>query len=201
MINTNFNKRNLSVIKIFKRKLKVVSTLIFICLFASSAQAGLMEYDFENDLPQGWTTNNDTYFENGVLFISTNSPAASVMTNEFNLPGGTYAVTISFDFDAPADPGVQATRWVDIEFFDGSSWSDYDRIKQNDPAGNYSFVYSASQTGQFRFKGKGDSGGTRYVMIDNVKITAVPAPHTLAIFGFGIIFLVTRLRKRQLLIK
>jgi hypothetical protein len=122
------------------------------------------------------------------------------MTNEFNLPGGTYAVTISFDFDAPADPSVQATRWVDIEFFDGSSWSDYDRIKQNDAAGNYSFVYSASQTGQFRFKGKGDSGGTRYVMIDNVKITAVPAPHALAVFGCGIIFLVTRLRKQSSLI-
>jgi hypothetical protein len=192
------------VIKIFKRKLKVVSTLLFICLFASSAQAGLMDYDFENGLPQGWTIDNNTYFENGVLFIDTRYPLASVMTNEFNLPGGTYAVTISFDFDAPTEPGVQATRWVDIQFFDGSSWSALSnsyRIRQNADAGNYSFEYSASQTGQFRFSGKGDSGKTRYVMIDNLKITAVPAPHTLAIFGFGIIFLVTRLRKRQLLIK
>jgi hypothetical protein len=203
MINTNFNKRNLSVIKIFKRKLKVVSTILFICLFASSAQAGLMEYDFDNGLPTDWAINENTYLDNGILFIDTRYPIASATTNLFNY-SGTYAATISFDFDTPAGLGVQATRWVDIQFYDGSSWSalsEQYRIRQNANAGNYSFEYSGYNTGQFRFSGKGDSGGNFYVMIDNVKIATVPAPHALAIFGFGIIFLVARLRKQNPLIK
>jgi hypothetical protein len=185
------------MLEVCKRKISVLSTLLFICLFANSTQAAMifME-DFEGNVAPGWVLNG-TSVENEMLVIDTLSPKRIATSPIFDLTAKSF-LSISFDFDKPIDPSPQATRWVDLELWNGSAWAFIDRIKQNAASGSYFYEFTAgfTQNGQFRFVGKGDSGGNRLVLIDNVEVNAVPAPHALAIFGFGLLLLAARWRTK-----
>lgn len=186
---------------------KISSWLTLSMLFliiSTTAQSGVVYTEnFDDGVADDWTLGQNTLIDSDPinatpsLFIDTDSPTAVALTPLFDLRFIASA-TLMFDFSQPASPGPQATRWVDLDFFNGSTWVPLARLKQNSAATSglsYTVTSGFTDANQFRFTGKGDSGGSRFVAIDNVSLELVSAPQTLAMFGVVGLLLVSLRRK------
>ncbi|HSP42786.1 MAG TPA: hypothetical protein VLO11_07950, partial [Luteolibacter sp.] len=107
------------------------------------------------------------------LRIQTGSPYQIAVTPAFDLTAATTA-TIAFDYK---DEDGGSTRFLEVEFWNGSSWQLLQKISQTAsyPDGRYSYTVTSgfSANSKFRFEGKnGGGGGTRSAYIDNLVITS-----------------------------
>jgi uncharacterized protein (TIGR03382 family) len=173
-------------------------------VFRGLASAGLLLMeDFDDGVADGWnlaagavpaTLVTDPVNSTPALGIETTGLQRIAETPSFNLTGATF-VRIIFDF-AAGGASPQATRWADLQFFDGTAWIQIDRIRHNDPNATglvYEITSGFSVNNQFRFVGKADSGSQRSLVFDNVKIISdVPAPPTLALFAVAGLLLLRR---------
>jgi hypothetical protein len=184
--------------------------LATVLLFSHTSQAGiiLME-DFNDGVADGWNLNAGSFPAtlsadpvNATLALAIETaftgPLGQIAeTPSFDLSGATFA-QIMFDFSRTGDP--QATRWVDVEFWDGGAWSLVQRIVHNvTPATGLTYVVNSGLgvNNKFRFEGKADSGGSRVLFFDNVKITSdvpVPVPSSLLLLGTAALLLLGRRR-------
>lgn len=190
--------------KISSSKTSWLSLGMIILLFSSVSNAGIaLSESFDDGTADGWTFDGNTFIGSDpinatqALLIDTRAPIASAISPVLDLRW-LASVTLSFDFAQPAEPVPQATRWVDVEFFDGNDWLRLARLRQNRSAEedlSFTLTSGFSDMGQFRFLGKGDSGGNRFVAIDNVNVEVVSAPQTLASFGVFALLLLSIRRK------
>lgn len=133
-----------------------------------------------------------------VLRIATGSPYQVAETPTLNLTDATFA-TIVFDY---GDTNGGSTRFMSVDFWDGSAWRDVSgNINHNTANQELSYtVTNAAWFGsanKFRFEGKNSGGGgTQYSYVDNVLITsdAIPEP---AISLLGVLGLLGLLRRRR----
>jgi alpha-galactosidase len=107
------------------------------------------------------------------LRIQTGPSYQIAVTPAFDLSTATTA-TIAFDYK---DEDGGSTRFLEVEFWNGSSWQLLQKISQTAsyPDGRYSYTVTSgfSANSKFRFEGKNaGGGGTRSAYIDNLVITS-----------------------------
>lgn len=105
------------------------------------------------------------------LRITTGSPYQVAVTPSFNL---STATTCTIEFDYKDDDGG-STRFVELEFWNGSSWQLIRKFSQSSssPDGKYTFEITSGfgPDSKFRFEGKnGGGGGSKSAYFDNVLI-------------------------------
>jgi hypothetical protein len=198
-----------------KRKLRI--PLLSLASFALSTAAAsaatiFLTEDFESGA-SGWNLNaspgtSTTTIasvdlglgdgESKVLQIATGSFYQIAETPELNLSGATFT-TITFDY---GDTNGGSTRFMSLDFWDGSTWRDVSgNINHNTANGELSYtVTNAAWFGsanKFRFEGKNaGGGGQQNSYVDNVTISsdAIPEPRAALLGGLGLLALLRRRR-------
>jgi hypothetical protein len=193
-----------------KTKISYLLTLALALGLSAGLQAQIIiDEDFESGAT-GWNLNaspgtssttiasQDLGLGDGtsnVLQIATGSFYQIAETPTFDLTGKTLA-TITFDY---GDTNGGATRFISVDFWDGSTWRDVSgNINHNTANGELSYDVTTTAwfgtDNKFRFEGKNaGGGGQQNTYIDNVLITAngIPEPSVFALsmFGFGALWL------------
>lgn len=133
-----------------------------------------------------------------VLRVATGSAYQIAETPTLNLTDATFA-TITFDY---GDTNGGSTRFMSVDFWDGSTWRDVSGNINHNTA-NQELSYTVTNvawfgaSNKFRFEGKNaGGGGVHYSYIDNVVITsdAVPEPSVALLGGLGLVGLLRRRR-------
>jgi hypothetical protein len=189
---------------------KIFGPLIMVLgLFAGSSQAALiLDEDFNDGVADGWNLNGLASVGDEVSLYGTESELALLIGTRGGVPGVAstqifdfrpyYQASISFDFRKLRE-GYQSTRWVTLDFFNGAGWVQLARlslIAANDGAQAFTVNSGLGQFSQFRFSGNSGTDKVIYASIDNVRITAVSAPQTLALF-FGALVMVVFVRRAK----
>ncbi len=199
----------------YKVMLKLVC-LVTVVMLSTSANAGLIEFDFEN--PNKLSTNELQYNINGIMLTITafdsNGDAAKVHRNADGLgvtsgdnkrvDGGDYLV---FQFNGPA---LTTFNDITIMFPTVLRWAD-NALQTNDEVSyevldiSGSYVNTLSSNIESMNLGKSIGAGQEVMIGSNigngVRIAGinvsvqVPEPTTIAVFGLGLIGL--GLRRRQ----
>jgi len=159
------------------------------------------------------------YFEEA-FDIDTRMPVMSLLTQEFILPAGALELSFEFRMNSNSNPGTEiftaslfdpATNlpliWYDTETYfyyldsDGVQHTDADVVKYPDDVNEVTLNVSSLAPNQkvrleFGFLGMDDFTITT-ISLDNVKVSAIPAPGAMALVGIGcgIVGLLRRAKK------
>jgi|GEM_PF-4375432 len=190
---------------------KIFGPLVMVlALFAGSSQAALiLEEDFNDGVADGWSLGGLASVGNEQSIYGTESELALLIGTKGSDAGVAFTqvldfraysqASISFDFRKLRD-GYQSTRWVTLDFFNGADWvrlAKLSLIAANDGAQAFTVNSGLGQFSQFRFSGNAGSDKVIYASIDNVRMTAVSAPQTLALFfGAFVMFVFVRRTKK-----
>ena len=195
--------------EVCKKKIGFLSALLLVCSLSNSAQAALVleAEDFNSGTPGSWTLDNGAIIGpdaiNGTLGLIVDTGGYRAEENRVFATSDTIdlrwmsSASISFDFSI-FSTNTSTTRWINVEFFNGNEWEFIGKSSESvvsQVGVTFEATEGLGEFSQFRFKGKGPDG-TRLVSIDNINISSVSAPATLALLGFGLVGLCFARRKK-----